>query len=49
MLLGDRYLRVNPELPRPIGMDEVAASLDLISVADCAPIEDVLSWLTTRW
>jgi len=49
LLLGSRYFRVQPELTRPIPLDDVASIEELVRIADAFPLNDVLTWLRDHW
>ena len=58
-VLGAGYFRLNPRLPRPIGLDDVAAVDELIGVADSiklphkpwekSVLEECTAFLNAHW
>jgi patatin-like phospholipase/acyl hydrolase len=44
-ILGKRYLRINPTLPKPIGLEEVSQIPLLKEVAEKANLDDAIRWL----
>jgi hypothetical protein len=44
-ILGKRYLRMNPILPKPIGMDQVSQIPLLKEVAEKVNLDDAIRWL----
>jgi hypothetical protein len=44
-LLGDRYLRINPLLPAPIGMDRVDKIPVLETIAQQADLKEAIDWI----
>jgi patatin-like phospholipase/acyl hydrolase len=44
-ILGERYLRINPTLPKPIGLEEVSQIPLLKEVAEKANLDDAIRWL----
>ncbi len=48
-LLGSRYFRLEPLLPRPVALDDVAATGDLIAWAGAVDITDAVRWLKANF
>lgn len=48
-ILGDRYLRLDTVLPRPIGLDDVAAIDELEAIADDVELDPAIAWLAERF
>jgi len=47
-LLGDRYFRLEPQLPKPVGMDDASAVGDLLLAASSVDIAPAVTWLNAR-
>ena len=48
-ILGERYWRLSPDLPTPIGVDDVDAVQELLDIADQTPISEAAAWLHEHW
>ena len=48
-LLGDCYLRLNPDLKASIGLDAVDSINLLLDRADACDLAPVLAWIGQRW
>lgn len=48
-LLDARYFRLEPQLPKPIGMDDTAAVDDLLAYANAINLSAAKAWLTTTF
>lgn len=48
-LLGERYMRVNPELPGPFTIDDTSKINQLIAIADQIDLAPLLQWLDLQW
>ncbi len=44
-ILRDQYFRLQPELPKPIGLDEWRSTDQLIDIADRIDLESLLIWI----
>lgn len=43
-ILKDQYFRLQPQLPKPIGMDEWRSTEELLEIADAIDLEPILAW-----
>jgi len=43
-VLKDQYFRLQPQLPKPIGMDEWQSTDELIEIGDAIDLEPILAW-----
>lgn len=43
-ILRDQYFRMQPQMPRPIGLDDWQATEELIEIADAIDLEPLLTW-----
>jgi len=48
-ILHDRYKRVDPILPKNIGLDDASAIPDLIDIANKVDLDTVRDWLKSTW
>jgi uncharacterized protein len=48
-LLGNRYFRLEPRLPKPIALDDAAASGALIAYADQVDLTAAVAWLNAHF
>jgi len=48
-LIGDRYIRCQPDLPESIGLDAVDKIDVLLQVADRFALDPVLAWIDNNW
>lgn len=48
-LLEKKYLRLDPLLPRNVGLDETTALPDLIKAADAIDLTEAIDWLRREW
>jgi hypothetical protein len=48
-LLGERYFRLQPLLPKPIALDDAAATGELIAAADRVDLTAAVAWLKTHF
>jgi patatin-like phospholipase/acyl hydrolase len=46
-LLGKNYFRLEPQLPKPVGMDDAAAVGDLVNQANAVNLSAAVDWLKT--
>ena len=44
-ILGDRYFRLDPALPREVGLDDAGAVDELLAAADEVDLSRLYSWL----
>ncbi len=44
-IMEEQYIRVNPVLPKPIGMDSIKAIPDLLQTADQVNLDRVIAWI----
>lgn len=49
LLGGERYLRLNAPLPRPIGMDDCSAVAELVQLVDQVDLDPYLEWIHANW
>jgi len=47
-LLGERYFRLEPQLPKPVGMDDASAVGNLLLAASSVDIAPAVAWLNAR-
>jgi hypothetical protein len=48
-MLGERYLRLNPQLPGVMSLKDVERIPELIQIADLAPLDEAETWLKIHW
>lgn len=48
-LLGDRYFRINPDLPEKISLDEWKRIPSLVKVGEDLDLTRGLEWLNEHW
>ena len=49
VVLGERYLGVNPKLPSVMDLADVSAVPDLLQIADLTDIGPVVTWIKKHW
>lgn len=48
-LLGERFFRLNPELPEPVALDDYTQVPDLVAMAEAEDLTPVADWLQRQW
>lgn len=44
-ILRDQYFRMQPQMPKPVGLDDWRATEELIGIADAIDLEPLINWL----